>query len=57
MMELFGTPPPAFWRAYRDAAGLHADYPRRRGVYQLVHLLKRESKDPRNQLDHQTNRV
>jgi protein-ribulosamine 3-kinase len=39
MMELFGTPPPAFWRAYRDAAGLHADYPRRRGVYQLVHLL------------------
>lgn len=39
MMELFGAPPPGFWRAYRDAAGLHPDYPRRRGVYQLVHLL------------------
>jgi len=39
MMELFGAPPPGFWGAYRDAAGLHPDYPRRRGVYQLVHLL------------------
>jgi fructosamine-3-kinase len=38
MMEPFGAPPPDFWRAYRDAAGLHPDYPRRRGVYQLVHL-------------------
>jgi fructosamine-3-kinase len=39
MMELFGAPPDGFWRAYRDAAGLHAGYATRRGVYQLYHLL------------------
>lgn len=39
MMELFGNPPPAFWPAYRAAAGLHEGYARRRGLYQLVHLL------------------
>ncbi len=39
MMELFGAPPPGFWPAYRDAAGLHAGYAARRGIYQLYHLL------------------
>ncbi len=39
MMELFGTPPPGFWPAYRGIAGLHAGYGRRRGLYQLYHLL------------------
>jgi fructosamine-3-kinase len=39
MMELFGVPPPSFWPAYRAAAGLHAGYPRRAGLYRLVHLL------------------
>lgn len=39
MMELFGTPPAGFWPAYRDSAGLHPGYPRRRGLYQLYHLL------------------
>ena len=39
MMELFGSPPAAFWAAYREAAGLHAGYARRRGLYQLHHLL------------------
>lgn len=39
MMELFGSPSPAFWAAYRDTAGLHPGYPRRRGLYQLYHLL------------------
>jgi fructosamine-3-kinase len=39
MMELFGTPPADFWPAYREVAPLAAGYPRRRPVYQLVHLL------------------
>jgi fructosamine-3-kinase len=39
MMELFGAPPPGFWGAYRDAAGLDEGYARRRGLYQLYHLL------------------
>jgi fructosamine-3-kinase len=39
MMELFGRPPPGFWPAYRETAGLHAGYERRRGLYQLYHLL------------------
>ena len=39
MMELFGAPPAGFWPAYREAAPLAAGYPRRRAVYQLVHLL------------------
>jgi fructosamine-3-kinase len=39
MMELFGAPPPGFWAAYRDTAGLHPGYARRRGLYQLYHLL------------------
>ena len=39
MMELFGSPSPAFWAAYRDTAGLHPGYRRRRGLYQLYHLL------------------
>jgi fructosamine-3-kinase len=42
MMELFGAPPADFWPAYRDAAGLAAGYPRRRGLYQLYHLLNHE---------------
>jgi fructosamine-3-kinase len=42
MMELFGTPPPGFWPAYREAAGLAPGYGRRRGVYQLYHLLNHE---------------
>ena len=39
MMELFGAPPPGFWSAYREAVGLHEGYARRRGLYQLYHLL------------------
>jgi fructosamine-3-kinase len=39
MMELFGAPPAGFWPAYRETAGLHAGYARRRGLYQLYHLL------------------
>lgn len=39
MVELFGSPPADFWPAYRDAAGLHPGYARRRGLYQLYHLL------------------
>jgi fructosamine-3-kinase len=42
MMELFGAPPADFWPAYREAAGLAAGYPRRRGLYQLYHLLNHE---------------
>lgn len=39
MMELFGSPPAAFWPAYRASARLHPGYARRRPVYQLYHLL------------------
>lgn len=39
MMELFGAPPPGFWEAYRAHVGLHPGYRRRRGLYQLYHLL------------------
>lgn len=43
MMELFGAPPPGFWPAYRatarDAIGSPEGYARRRGLYQLYHLL------------------
>lgn len=39
MMELFGSPPAGFHAAYRAAAGLAPGYPRRRGLYQLYHLL------------------
>ncbi len=40
MMELFGAPPAGFWPAYAAAGpGLHPGYARRRGVYQLHHLL------------------
>jgi fructosamine-3-kinase len=39
MMELFGSPPPGFWPAYREAAPLHEGYARRRPLYQLYHLL------------------
>ncbi|TCP02786.1 fructosamine kinase family protein [Caldimonas thermodepolymerans] len=39
MMELFGSPPAGFWHAYRATAGLHEGYARRRGLYQLYHLL------------------
>lgn len=39
MMELFGAPPAGFWSAYRERAGVHAGYPRRRPAYQLYHLL------------------
>lgn len=39
LMELFGAPPPGFWPAYREAAGVSAGYARRRGPYQLYHLL------------------
>ena len=42
MMELFGSPSPDFWRAYREAAGLAPGYERRRGLYQLYHLLNHE---------------
>lgn len=39
MMELFGSPPAGFWPAYREAFPMSAGYPRRRPLYQLVHLL------------------
>ncbi|WP_374563458.1 fructosamine kinase family protein [Ideonella sp.] len=39
MMELFGTPPPGFWPAWQAVMGAHAGYARRRGLYQLYHLL------------------
>jgi fructosamine-3-kinase len=39
MMELFGAPPAGFWPAYREAFGLAPGYARRRGLYQLYHLL------------------
>ncbi|GAB2601892.1 fructosamine kinase family protein [Ramlibacter solisilvae] len=39
MMELFGSPPASFWRAYQQTAGLHPGYARRRPLYQLYHLL------------------
>jgi len=42
MMELFGSPPEGFWPAYREVAGLAAGYARRRGLYQLYHLLNHE---------------
>ena len=39
MMELFGSPPAGFWPAYRERMPVAPGYPRRRPVYQLVHLL------------------
>lgn len=39
MLELFGSPPPGFWPAYRATAGLAPGYERRRPLYQLHHLL------------------
>ncbi|MBK1688660.1 fructosamine kinase family protein [Rubrivivax gelatinosus] len=39
MLELFGSPPPGFWPAYRATAGLAQGYERRRPLYQLYHLL------------------
>lgn len=39
MMELFGSPPPGFWPAWRAVMGPHEGYERRRGLYQLYHLL------------------
>jgi fructosamine-3-kinase len=39
MMELFGAPPRGFWNAYAERVPLHADYARRRGLYQFYHLL------------------
>jgi fructosamine-3-kinase len=39
MMELFGAPPRGFFPAYRELAGLAPGYERRRGLYQLYHLL------------------
>ncbi|MGM9487746.1 fructosamine kinase family protein [Ideonella sp. YS5] len=39
MMELFGSLPADFWPAWRAVMGPHEGYPRRRGLYQLYHLL------------------
>ena len=39
MMELFGSLPAGFWPAWRAAMGPHEGYERRRGLYQLYHLL------------------
>lgn len=43
MMELFGSPPAGFWPAWRAVMdmdkGRHEGYERRRGLYQLYHLL------------------
>ena len=39
MMELFDSPPAGFWDAYHAGFDLHQGYLRRRGLYQLYHLL------------------
>ncbi|HEV8691721.1 MAG TPA: fructosamine kinase family protein [Ideonella sp.] len=39
MMELFGGPPADFWPAWFDRMGARPGYARRRGLYQLYHLL------------------
>jgi fructosamine-3-kinase len=39
MMELFGGLPAGFWPAWRAVMGPHEGYERRRGLYQLYHLL------------------
>ncbi len=39
MMDLFGSPPVGFWSAYQSGFALHEGYIRRRGLYQLYHLL------------------
>lgn len=39
MTELFGGFPAEFYRAYQQAYPLHPDYPRRKPLYQLYHLL------------------
>lgn len=39
MMELFGSPPSGFWPAYRESFAVAQGYERRRGLYQLYHLL------------------
>lgn len=39
MTELFGGLPLSFYAAYRNSAPLHADYERRKPVYNLYHLL------------------
>jgi fructosamine-3-kinase len=41
MMELFGSPPPGFWPAWGAVMGRDGreHYERRRGLYQLYHLL------------------
>ena len=39
MTELFGGFPPAFYSAYTEAAPLAADYPRRKVLYKLYHVL------------------
>lgn len=39
MLELFGSPPDAFWGAYREVMPIAAGYARRRPLYQLYHLL------------------
>ncbi|GAB3093987.1 fructosamine kinase family protein [Aestuariicella hydrocarbonica] len=39
MTELFGRLPEPFYQGYQDIAPIHQDYPRRRPLYQLYHLL------------------
>ncbi|THB64624.1 MAG: fructosamine kinase family protein, partial [Spirochaetaceae bacterium] len=39
MMQLFGNPVPAFWEAYRANFKLDKEYPRRREIYNLYHLM------------------
>ncbi len=39
LMELFGAPPAGFWPAWQAVMGSRAGYARRRGLYQLYHLL------------------
>jgi fructosamine-3-kinase len=39
MMELFGSLPAGFWPAWQAVMGSHAGHARRRGLYQLYHLL------------------
>ena len=42
MMELFGSPPAGFGPAYAEGLAIAPGYPRRRGLYQLYHLLNHE---------------
>ena len=39
MLELFGGPPPSFWQAYSEVLPMSTEYPQRRDLYNLYHIL------------------